>query len=132
MMRTGRVALAVGVAITVLLGATVLAIDDGDAQSATTQRVDNRTRDVLRVVISKDARTLETRTVITCTLDANTQRRCDRMAGLTPRHNERCLQVWGGPERALITVPTTGEHVFVSRANSCEMHRWDELQKLLK
>jgi hypothetical protein len=117
-MRTRRVVLAVAAAITVLLGATVLTSVTG-------------TRNVLRVVTSNDARTPGTHTVITCAQNADTQRRCDRIASLTLRQNERCLQIWGGPERALVIL-TTGEHVFVSRANSCEMYRWDELQKLTK
>lgn len=128
-MRTGRFRLAVATAITVLLGATVLIIG-GDAHSPSTGAPITGTRDVLTVVTSKDARSLKKRTV-TCTQNADTQRRCDRIASLTPRDNERCLPIWGGPERALI-ISTTGEHVFVSRANSCEMYRWDELQKLLK
>jgi hypothetical protein len=117
-MRTRRGVLAAAAAMTVLLGATALIAVSGPS-------------DVLRVVNPSGPRTLKTGTVITCAEDADTQLRCDRIANLTPRNNARCIQIWGGPERALIDT-TTGTRFFVSRANSCEMYRWDELQRLTK
>src|SRR4029078_4761841 len=45
----------------------------------------------------------------------------------------RCLQVWGGKASARITGGAQGYSVRLrlSRANSCEIHRWNSLEPLL-
>lgn len=55
---------------------------------------------------------------------------CARLAELRRRPLERCLQIWGGPERAVIHLSGM-RPIRVTRADSCEIARWAELQKLL-
>jgi hypothetical protein len=50
------------------------------------------------------------------------------------RERERCLQVWGGWASAQIAGTALGRTVklHLSRANSCEIHRWDALAPLFR
>ena len=56
---------------------------------------------------------------------------CARLTQLRKKPFERCLQVWGGPERAVIHLPQV-RPIVVTRANSCGIARWAELQKQLR
>ena len=62
--------------------------------------------------------------------DSGGRVRCARLAELRRRPLERCLQVWGGPERAVIHLSAM-RPIRITRADSCEIARWAELQKLL-
>jgi len=55
---------------------------------------------------------------------------CARLTDLRRSRFDRCLQIWGGPERALIRLGST-RPIVVTRANSCGIVRWAKLQKLL-
>lgn len=55
---------------------------------------------------------------------------CARLAKLRRKPLERCLQIWGGPERAVIHLSGM-RPIRVTRADSCQMARWAALQKLL-
>src|ERR1700675_5069771 len=85
----------------------------------------------LRITISDHRRLLKDER-LDCTRDADAPQRCRDLLELRPVGDDRCLQIWGGPEQATITVPNTRERVLVTRANSCEMYRWRQLQKLLR
>jgi hypothetical protein len=56
---------------------------------------------------------------------------CARLAQLRQRPLERCLQIWGGPARAVIRLPHEPS-IVVTRANSCEIGRWSKLQEQLR
>lgn len=62
---------------------------------------------------------------------AGARERCQRVAGLIrPRRRERCLQIWGGPARAEVAV--NGKRGVISRANSCEIARFERLRALIR
>src|SRR4051812_13041329 len=91
-------------------------------------------QDRFQVTARTDHHTIRSRTFDCAT--ANT-RLCTRALPLLVSYarpqSERCLQVWGGKASARITAEVQGEsvHVHLSRANSCEIHRWDALVSLL-
>ena len=62
--------------------------------------------------------------------DRRGQLACAQLAKLRRKPFERCLQIWGGPERAVIHLSGM-RPIRVTRADSCQMARWAELQKLL-
>lgn len=69
---------------------------------------------------------------VTVSCSGSTRRAaCARLAQLREEPLERCLQIWGGPERAVIHLPNA-KPIVVSRANSCGIARWTELQKQLR
>jgi hypothetical protein len=71
-------------------------------------------------------------THITVSCDDPTRRlACIGLAGLREEPLERCLQIWGGPERAVIHLPNA-KPILVTRTNSCGIARWAELQKQLR
>ena len=59
------------------------------------------------------------------------RRVCARLAALQRKPLERCLQIWGGPERAVIRLPGAAKPIVVTRANSCGIAQWTRLQELL-
>jgi hypothetical protein len=62
---------------------------------------------------------------------AGARERCQRIAGLLRRpRGERCLQIWGGPGRAEVAV--NGKRGVISRANSCEIARFERLRALIR
>ncbi|HMN98469.1 MAG TPA: hypothetical protein PKD59_03565 [Miltoncostaeaceae bacterium] len=52
---------------------------------------------------------------------------------LRPEPDEVCTQIWGGPERITVTGTVEGDpvRVEVTRANGCEIARYDLLMKAL-
>ena len=90
----------------------------------------------LEVTARTDHHALRSQT-LDCAAGAANGRLCGRVLRLVksyPRtQHERCLQIWGGSARARITGVAFGAPVdlTLSRANSCEIHRWDTLARLL-
>jgi hypothetical protein len=93
-------------------------------------------QDHLRVVVQRDQHAKRSRT-LECAAAAGHRPLCTRTARLVLsyglREPERCLQVWGGWARAQITGAVLDRTVKLrlSRANSCEIHKWDALAPLL-
>ena len=68
---------------------------------------------------------------IACAAGLEPERNCLRLATLEPGSEERCLQIWGGPSRAVVTIPATAKRFAVTRSNSCQIERWKKLQAAL-
>jgi hypothetical protein len=67
---------------------------------------------------------------IHCSADSTSRTRCARVARLMrPGRTERCLQIWGGPDRTVITWANNRE--VITRANSCEIVRAKRVASLL-
>jgi hypothetical protein len=90
----------------------------------------------LEVTARTDHHALGSQT-LDCAAGAANGRLCGQVLRLVrsyPRTlRERCLQIWGGSARARITWAAPGASVKLSlnRANSCEIHRWNTLARLL-
>src|SRR6478735_2927935 len=90
----------------------------------------------LEVTARTDHHALSSQT-LDCAAGAANGRLCGRVLRLVrsyPRTlRARCLQIWGGSARARITWAAPGASVklSLSRANSCEIHRWNTLARLL-
>jgi hypothetical protein len=108
-----------------LIGIAVVSVSA--ARSATRQ-------DRFQVITRTDHHAIRRRTFDCAAANA---RLCTRVLPLLVSYarpqSERCLQVWGGRASAWITGEAQGEsvNVHLSRANSCEIHRWDALASLL-
>jgi hypothetical protein len=62
--------------------------------------------------------------------DRRGQLACAHLAKLRRKPFERCLQIWGGPERAS-SIFLGCDRFALREQDSCQMARWAELQKLL-
>src|SRR3954468_22551614 len=91
----------------------------------------------LEVTARTDNHALRSRR-LDCAAGVANGRLCGRVLRLVRSYartrHERCLQIWGGSARARITGVALGASVqlTLSRANSCEIHRWDTLARLLR
>jgi hypothetical protein len=112
----------IGLLALVLLGAVGLATTAlGGLESS---RVDSLT------VRQSGAGSVSPARTIDCSADSTSRTRCVRVARLTrPGRTERCLQIWGGPDRTVITWANSRE--VITRANSCEIVRAKRVASLL-
>lgn len=69
---------------------------------------------------------------IRCRASRDAGRKCTELSRITRHTNERCLQIWGGPGYAEIFVAGSARGTVVTQANSCEIHRWDRLNSLIR
>jgi hypothetical protein len=112
--------------LVVLVLGTITIAGAGGAASASgvsTQREGNG----LTVKISQSS-SPSYRLVLRCD-STPARRRCAAIATLNSRPaNERCLQIWGGFGRAVVS--GYGRRSVITRSNSCEIARWAKLKAL--
>jgi hypothetical protein len=89
----------------------------------------------IEVVAQTNHHALRGRT-LHCTPGTARARLCVQVVQLavhdTRAHRERCLEVWGGNAWARITALGGSVQLRLNRSNSCEIHRWDALARLLR
>lgn len=65
-----------------------------------------------------------------CSADLRSAQQCAKLDQLSRKGVERCLQIWGGAGRAVITDVGSRRRTVITRSNSCEIHRWRQLVEL--
>jgi hypothetical protein len=111
------------------LGVVCLGVLGLGGTGAESSAVIRASADVAVVKLSHDGMKSKV-TTIDCAGTPEARRTCAQLFDVKPRRTERCFQMWGGSSWAVIRM-SDGREVTFTRANSCEIARWNRLQSLL-